>query len=157
MPNVNPFHGNDKPLPADNYILKVNNRNTRTRSEIYSKKEWNILTLCSSVITVNFEHVIAGWAKKQQSTNWLLAWNLSFPDNSWEWCISVSVSNSFFRKIYFRNLVNKFTKGSQFINPLIPGGNKCPFWSPVIKGLKRFMYHLELLIKLTMVCIGFHF
>ena len=62
MPNVNPFHGNDKPLPADNYILKGNNRNTRTRSEIYSKKESNILILCSSVITVNFEHVIAGWA-----------------------------------------------------------------------------------------------
>ena len=35
--------------PADIYLLKVNNRNTRIRCEICSK------------LTLNFEHVIAGW------------------------------------------------------------------------------------------------
>ena len=51
-------------LTAGIYLLKVNNRNTRTRSEICSK-----LTIKtpkrrqlrhSSVSIVNFEHVIAG-------------------------------------------------------------------------------------------------
>ena len=37
------------------YVVKVNNRNTRTRCEICFKS-------CSSVSIVNFEHVIATWA-----------------------------------------------------------------------------------------------
>ena len=43
----------DKITPT---LFKVNNRNTCTRCEIYSK-----LTPCSKVSIVNFEHVIAGW------------------------------------------------------------------------------------------------
>ena len=50
------------------YLLKVNNRNTRTWCEIYSKLTtetptsfWTYLTPCSSVSIVNFEHVIADW------------------------------------------------------------------------------------------------
>ena len=48
--------------PAGNYMLKVNNRNTRTRCEICSK-----LTIKTpeqrhcSVSIVNFEQVNAGW------------------------------------------------------------------------------------------------
>ena len=42
--------------PADNYMFKVNNRDTRTRGEICSK-----LTPCSSVSIVNFEWVNVGW------------------------------------------------------------------------------------------------
>ena len=38
------------------YLLKVKNRNTRTRCELSLK-----LTPCSSVSIVNFEHIIAGW------------------------------------------------------------------------------------------------
>ena len=45
--------------PAGIYLLKVNNRNTRTRFEICSKL--TIKTPCSSVSIINFEHVIAGW------------------------------------------------------------------------------------------------
>ena len=37
-------------IPASIYLLKVNNRNTRT-----------YFIPCSSVSIVNFEHVIAGW------------------------------------------------------------------------------------------------
>ena len=37
-------------VPAGNYMLKVNNRNTRIRCETCSK-----LTPCSSVSNVNFE------------------------------------------------------------------------------------------------------
>ena len=37
-------------IPAGIYLLKVNNRNTRT-----------YFTPCSSVSIVYFEHVIAGW------------------------------------------------------------------------------------------------
>ena len=47
--------------PAGNYILKVNNRNTRARCEIYSKltiktperRHWRR----SGVFIVNFEHI----------------------------------------------------------------------------------------------------
>ena len=53
------------------YMLKVNNRSTRTRCEICSKltikiperrhwRLWTNFTPCSSVSIVNFEHVIAG-------------------------------------------------------------------------------------------------
>ena len=42
--------------PASIYLFKVNNRNTRTRSEICSK-----LTTCSSVSIVNFEQANAHW------------------------------------------------------------------------------------------------
>ena len=40
--------------PAVIYLVKVNDRNTRTRCEI-------CFTSCSSDSIVNFEHVIAGW------------------------------------------------------------------------------------------------
>ena len=65
------------------YLLKVKNRNTRTRCEIYStltiktaeRRHWrgsaifivkyaefgHISHLCSSVSIVNFEHAIVGW------------------------------------------------------------------------------------------------
>ena len=49
-----------KSLPAGNYIFKVNNRNTRTRCEICSTY-WTYFTPCSSVSTVNFGQVNAGW------------------------------------------------------------------------------------------------
>ena len=50
--------------PAGIYLLKVNNRNTRTRCEICSKltikiPERHCVVLVSYI--VNFEHVIAGW------------------------------------------------------------------------------------------------
>ena len=64
-------------IPAGIYLLKVNNRNTRTRCEICSKLIIKIperrrhsgifivnfehFTLCSSVSIVNFEYVIVGW------------------------------------------------------------------------------------------------
>ena len=51
--------------PAGIYLLKVNNRNTRTRCEICSKLTikilWTYFIPCSSVSIFNFEHVIAGW------------------------------------------------------------------------------------------------
>ena len=68
-------------FPANIYKFKVNNRNTRTRCEICSKltkktpeqRHWchsgvfvnseHISTPCSSVSTVNFEHVIVGWVE----------------------------------------------------------------------------------------------
>ena len=55
--------------PADIYLLKVNNRNTRTKSEICSKlttkiqelRHWRrCFTPCCSVSIVNFEHTITG-------------------------------------------------------------------------------------------------
>ena len=66
-------------FPADNYLLKVNNRNSRTRCETCSKltiktpewRQWSSsdvfiinfehISLCSSVSIVNFEQVKAGW------------------------------------------------------------------------------------------------
>ena len=48
--------------PAGNYMFKVNNRNTRTRCEIYSKLTIKIPE--RSIINfaiVNFEHVMTGW------------------------------------------------------------------------------------------------
>ena len=67
--------------PAGNYMFKVNNRNTKTRSEISSKltikklerRQWrrsgifivnfeHISQLISSVSIANFEQVNAGWA-----------------------------------------------------------------------------------------------
>ena len=47
--------------PASNYMFKVNNRNTRTKREIYSKliiktpERWQ--WRCSGVFIVNFEHI----------------------------------------------------------------------------------------------------
>ena len=61
--------------PADIYLLKVNNGNTRARFEICS--ELTIKTLeqrqwrCSGVFIVNFDHVNAGWVG-----------NSAFPRNS---------------------------------------------------------------------------
>ena len=54
--------------PADNYMLKANNRNNRTTLEIYSKltimtpewRQWTYFTTCSSISTVNVE-VNADW------------------------------------------------------------------------------------------------
>ena len=44
---------------ADIYLLKVNNKNTRTRCEICSKLI--IKTPCSSVSIATFEQANAGW------------------------------------------------------------------------------------------------
>ena len=63
-------------VQAGIYLLKVNNRYTRTKCEICSKltikmplasfwylycQLWTYFTPCSSVSIVNFEHVIVGW------------------------------------------------------------------------------------------------
>ena len=48
------------PYPVGIYLLKVNNKNTRTRCEICSKLTKKD-TPCSSVSIVNFEHVNADW------------------------------------------------------------------------------------------------
>ena len=53
--------GNLKTFPVDIYLLKVNNRNIRTRYEIFSKltiktqerRQWRL----SGVFIVNFEHI----------------------------------------------------------------------------------------------------
>ena len=59
--------------PAGIYLLKVNNRNTRTRCEICSKltiktpeRRRRRFTPCSSVSIVNFEHVIACWEEARK-------------------------------------------------------------------------------------------
>ena len=50
-------------VSAGIYLLKVNNKNTRTRCEVCSKlvNFEQYFTPCCSVSIVNFEHVIAGW------------------------------------------------------------------------------------------------
>ena len=52
----------ETPFPAGIYLLKVNNRNTRTRCEICSKLTINIPERCdwprSGVLIVNFEHIL---------------------------------------------------------------------------------------------------
>ena len=63
-------------LPAGIYLLKVNNRNTRTKCEICSKltiktperRLWPIP--CSSVSIVNFEKVNAGWLIARNAVPW---------------------------------------------------------------------------------------
>ena len=65
--------------PVGNFLLKVNNINTRARCELFSKltvktperRQWRRsgvfivnfehFTPCSSVCIVNFEHVITDW------------------------------------------------------------------------------------------------
>ena len=53
--------------PADIYLLRVNNRNTRTlerqwrRFGVFIVNFEHISHLYSSVSIVNFDHVIAGW------------------------------------------------------------------------------------------------
>ena len=50
-----------KPFPVGNYLLKLKNRNTKTRCEICSKltikiaegRQWR----CSGILIVNFEHI----------------------------------------------------------------------------------------------------
>ena len=49
-------------LPVGIFLLKVNNRNSRTRCEICSK-----LTPCSSVSFVNSEQVNAQWARSTEA------------------------------------------------------------------------------------------
>ena len=57
----------EKTFPAGNYMFKVNNRNTRTRCEIYSKltikiperRLWRLLMAFVSI--VYFEQINAGW------------------------------------------------------------------------------------------------
>ena len=51
-----------KQNPAAIYLLKVNNRNTRTMCEVCSKL--TIKIPCSSFSIVNLEHVIAGLFEK---------------------------------------------------------------------------------------------
>ena len=51
-------------FPTSNYMFKVNNRNTRTRYEIYSKlakktlerRQWRGVVLVSLLLTVNIFH-----------------------------------------------------------------------------------------------------
>ena len=54
-------------VTAGIYLLKVNNKNTRTRCETCSKLTIKILEPChwcrSSFFIVNFEHVIVGWVR----------------------------------------------------------------------------------------------
>ena len=57
-------------------MFKVNNRNIRTRCEISSKSTIN--TPCSSVYTVNFEQVNAGWLKTVGLHPWALQEDLYF-------------------------------------------------------------------------------
>ena len=52
-------------IPAGNYMFKVNNRNTRTKCETYSKlaiktPERTCFIPCSGVSIVNFEQINAG-------------------------------------------------------------------------------------------------
>ena len=55
--------------PVGIYLLKVNNRNTRTRCEMCSKLTiktfdiWTYFTPCSRVSIVNFKHVNAGYVR----------------------------------------------------------------------------------------------
>ena len=53
---------------ADTYLLKVNNRNTRTRSFwcLYWQI-WTYFTPCFSVPIVNFEYVFVGWVEINQN------------------------------------------------------------------------------------------
>ena len=51
-------HGNTS-YPAGIYLLKVSNRNTKTRCKVCSKLTITYFTPCSKVSIVNFEHVIA--------------------------------------------------------------------------------------------------
>ena len=55
--NICFFHGK---YSASNYMVKVNNRNTRARCEIYSKLTMKTPER-SSVSILNFEQVNAGW------------------------------------------------------------------------------------------------
>ena len=48
--------------PSNNYLFKVNNRNTRKRCEIRSKL--TIKTPCSSVSIVDFKQVIVSWENR---------------------------------------------------------------------------------------------
>ena len=48
-------------IPTGIYLLKVNNKNTRTSCELCSNLTYFIP--CSSISIDNFEHVIAGWDK----------------------------------------------------------------------------------------------
>ena len=52
-------------IPVWNYMIKVNNRNSRTRCKILLT--FNIFQPCSSISIVNFEQVNIGW------------------DGRWEW------------------------------------------------------------------------
>ena len=72
---VNDNDGNYGNEPADIYLLKVNNRNTRTRCEMFKVNNKNgviislsLLTLnifhtCSGVSIVIFEYISAGWVR----------------------------------------------------------------------------------------------
>ena len=69
--------------PAGTYLLKVSNRNTRTRCKICSKLTINRVTPCSSVSIINFEHVFAGWDTilKQNFFAFLLFFTSDIADN----------------------------------------------------------------------------
>ena len=79
--------------PVGIYLLKVNDRNTRTRCEICSKliiktperrhsciycQLWAYLTPCYIVSIVNFEHAIAGWVYWRCSSTLITSPSLSF-------------------------------------------------------------------------------
>ena len=67
-------------IPAGNYMLKVNNTNTRTRCEIYSKSTIKTREQCHwhhcGVFIVNFEHISHSFSSvfivnfEQLNTDW---------------------------------------------------------------------------------------
>ena len=66
--------------PADIYLLKVNNKNTRTRLFWL----WTHFTPCSSASTVNFELVISGWLLSKFALKIFHCWNfLTHFKNLW--------------------------------------------------------------------------
>ena len=64
----------DSYASAGIYLLKVNNRSTRTRCEICSKLpiKTPYFTPCSSVSMINFEQVITGWDNSTTSKIFLI-------------------------------------------------------------------------------------
>ena len=63
--NLNLSYHDRQMILVDIHLIKVNNKNTRTRCEICSKCLycwlWTYFTPSSSASIDNFEHVIAGW------------------------------------------------------------------------------------------------
>ena len=52
------YDGNKGYMPANMYLFKVNNRNTKKKCEICSNLTIKIPECCSSVFIVNFEHIL---------------------------------------------------------------------------------------------------
>ena len=133
-------------IPVGLYLVKVNNRNTRTRCKICSKltmktterRHWRrsgvfiinlvYFTPCSIVSTVNFEHVIAGWINSKESEiRFCLGSNSAkwHVRNLWRW-ESLSVVPRWIRM--WSNFVGHFIKQLIIIFPLI----LCYFYFSII-------------------------